>query len=232
MSRKKSDFPGLRCALLSPALILVFVVFTAMVSLQAAQVWNGPRFTYNQPSSNPALATNQDRITPDVWLTRAASKGLFNAFSETSATALSPTNTEWAFGTLDEHASLTYSNWLAWLDGQSPVILVGQPVVLHLISDNIYLSIEFTNWASGGAGGFAFQRSTPFQPVLFSSPTNANNGPFTFTYTAIPGTNYVVLTSTNLTGWLPLVTNTAATTLVPFSEPFGATGAKFYRVIQ
>jgi len=41
-----------------------------------------------------------------------------------------------------------------------------------------------------------------------------------------------VLTSTNLTGWLPLVTNTAATTLVPFSEPFGATGVKFYRVIQ
>jgi hypothetical protein len=195
-------------------------------------VWSGPLFTYNQPSPNPAQATNQDRITPDVWLTRAASKGLFNAFYETSATALSPTNTEWAFGTLDQYATLPYTNWLAWLNGQSPVTLLGQPVVLHLVSDNIYLSVQFTVWASGGTGGFAYQRSTPFQPVLFNSLTNVNNGPFNFTYTAFPGSNYVIQISTNLAGWLPLATNTAATTLVPFFDPFGLSSAKFFRVIQ
>lgn len=195
-------------------------------------VWSGPLFTYNQPSPNPTQATNQDRITPDVWLTRATSKGLFNAFFETNATALSPANAEWAFGTLDEYASLPYTNWLAWLNGQSPVTLLGQPAVLHLISDNIYLSVNFTVWASGGTGGFAYQRSTPFQPVLFNSPTNANNGPFNFTYTAVPGTNYAVQTSTNLMDWLALNTNTANMTLVPFSAPLSSTGAKFFRVVQ
>ncbi len=232
MSEKKSNFSGLGRALLSAGLILVFSVFTAPASLQAAQVWNGPLFTFNQPSSNPAQATNQDRITPNVWLTRATSKGLFNAFYETNATALSPANTEWALGTLDQYATLPYTNWLAWLNGRSPVTLVGQPVVLHLISDNIYLYVEFTNWASGGAGGFAYQRSTPFQPLLFNSLTNANNGQLNFTYTAIPGTNYVVQASTNLADWLPLATNLAATTLIPCSEPSNLSGAKFFRVVQ
>src|SRR5579872_1872969 len=44
----------------------------------------------------PPQVSNQDRLTPHVWLTRASSKGLFNAFYETSAGTLSPSNTEWA----------------------------------------------------------------------------------------------------------------------------------------
>jgi hypothetical protein len=136
-------------------------LLAAAPSLHSATVWNGPLFTYNQPSPDPTQAANQDRLTPDVWLTRAASKGLFNAFSETNATALSPANTEWAFGTLTNFDSLAYTNWLAWLNGLSPVTLVGQPVVVHLISDDIYLSLEFTLWVGGGSGGFAYQRSTP-----------------------------------------------------------------------
>jgi len=38
--------------------------------------------------------------------------------------------------------------------------MIGQDAVLHLISDDIYLSIKFTGW--GGAGGsFSYDRSTP-----------------------------------------------------------------------
>jgi hypothetical protein len=136
----------------------------------AATVWTGPLFTYSQPAPNPAQATNQDRITPDVWLTRAASKGVFNAFSETNATTLSPTNTEWAFGSLTNHASLGYTNWLALLNGASPTTLVGRPIVVHLISDDIYLSLNFTFWGVGGTGGFAYQRSTPPQPTIWNGP--------------------------------------------------------------
>jgi hypothetical protein len=195
---------------------------------RAATVWTGPLMTYNQRSPDPTQATNQDRITPDVWLTRAASKGLFNAFSETNATALSPTNTEWAFGTLDNYASLHYTNWLAWLNGQSPTTLVGQSAVVHLISDDIYISIQFTLWVPMGSGGFAYQRSTP-APVNLSG-ARLDSGQFSFNYTADPGFAYVVQSSSNLVDWVSLVTNVVPGSPVLFSDPFNSTGTKFYRV--
>jgi hypothetical protein len=198
--------------------------------VDAGTIWNGPLLTYSQPSPDPTQASNQDRITPDVWLTRAASKGLFNAFYETNATALSPTNTEWAFGTLANAASLHYTNWLALLDGASPVTLVGQQLVVHLSPDDIYLSLQMTFWAAGGAGGFAYQRSTP-TPALLSA-ASITNGQFTFSYTANPGMTCVVQSSTNLVDWSPVATNTATGALTPFSDPLATAGAKFYRVSQ
>ena len=35
--------------------------------------------------------------------------------------------------------------------------------MLHLISDDIYLSIKFTSWG-GSSGGFSYNRSTPAVP--------------------------------------------------------------------
>lgn len=156
---------------------LVALFLATGISLPASTVWTGPLFFYSQPSPDPTQASNQDRLTPDVWLTRAASKGLFNAFYETNATALSPTNTEWAFGTLTNYASLQYTNWLAWLNGASPTTLIGQSAVVHLISDDIYLSIQFTAWASGGTGGFAYERSTPPLPVVWTGPMTSYSQP-------------------------------------------------------
>jgi hypothetical protein len=208
--------------------ILFALMLVAAPLLHAATVWSGPVIAYNQPSSDPTQASNQDRITPDVWLTRAASKGLFNAFSETNATTLSPTNTEWAFGSLTNYASLHYTNWLAWLNGLSPTTLVGQPVVLHLISDDIYISIQFTLWVPGGSGGFAYQRSTP--PTFNLSGASISNGQFTFSYSADTGFSYVVQSSTNLVDWVSLATNVASGNPVPFSDPFDAAGTRFYRV--
>ena len=212
--------------------ILCGAIFAGMLAsaplMHGAIVWTGPPITYNQPSADPTQASNQDRITPDVWLTRAASKGLFNAFSETNATALSPTNTEWAVGTLDNYASLHYTNWLAWLNGQSPTTLVGQPVVVHLISDDIYLSIQFTLWGAMGGGGFAYQRSTP--PPANLSGASLNGGQFSFNYTADAGFTYVIQSSSNLVDWVSLATNVTSGGLMPFSDPFDPTEVKFYRV--
>ena len=196
--------------------------------IHAAIVWDGPLITYNQPSSDPTQATNQDRISPDVWLTRAASKGLFNAFFETNATALSPTNTEWAFGAITNYASLHYTNWLAWLNGASPTTLVGQQAVVHLITDDIYISIKMTLWNSGGSGGFAYQRSTPTLASL--SGAGINQGWFTFNYTAEAGVTYVVESSSNLVDWVSLETNVATGSQVLVSNAFDPTGASFYRI--
>jgi hypothetical protein len=212
-------------------LVLALAVLAACSS-RAAEVWNGPLLTFNQPAPNPAQATNQDRITPDVWLTRASSGGLFNAFYETNATALSPTNTGWAFGTLTNYASLPYTNWLAWLNGNSPTTMVGSNIVVHLTSGDIYLSFKFSFWASKGSGGFTYQRSTPLLPVMFNSPTNANDGQFNFSYSAYPGTAYVVQSSTNLADWSPEATNVAGSALMPFADPLNPAGSKFFRVGQ
>jgi len=212
--------------------ILCGAIFAGMLAnappMRGATVWTGPPITYNQPSPDPTQASNQDRIAPDVWLTRAASKGLFNAYSETNATALSPTNTEWAFGTLDNYASLHYTNWLSWLNGRSPTNLVGQQVVVHLISDDIYLSMEFTLWGSMSSGGFAYQRSTPAPANLWGA--SVTSGQFSFNYTTDAESTYVVQSSSNLVDWMSLETNVASGGLMSFSNALDAVGTRFYRV--
>jgi hypothetical protein len=206
----------------------ICALLLAAPGVRAAIVWSGPLLAYNQPTPDPTQATNQDRITPDVWLTRALSKGLFNAFYETNATTLSPTNTEWAFGALTNYASLNYTNWLAMLNGASPVTLVGQPLVVHLISDDIYLSLQITFWAAGGTGGFAYQRSTPAPSVLDGA--KIGGGQFGFNFSASAGYSYVVQSSSNLVNWVSLATNVAAGNSILFSNSFVAGGTRFYRV--
>ena len=211
-------------------LLVVFLASVTALLGQASTVWTGPVVTYSQPAPVPTQATNQDRITPEVWLTRATSKGLFNAFSETNAGALSPADTEWAFGTLSNYASIRYTNWLAWLNGASPTTLVGQQAVLHLISEDIYISIQFTFWSAGGSGGFAYERSTPQSLVI--SEAGAGNGQFSFNYNANPDFAYVIECSPDLMNWEPLATNVAGTNVMFFSEPVSSGGTKFYRVIS
>jgi hypothetical protein len=222
-----SAFRGLLRNLWLFSILLIHLALAA----HAGTVWNGPLLVYRQPTADPTQASNQDRLTPDVWLTRASSKGLFNAFYETNATALSPTNTEWTFGALTNYASLSYTNWLAWLNGQSPTNLVGRHTVLHLISDNIYLSVQFTNWAAGGSGGFAYQRSTP-DPASISG-INASDQTLHFSYSTSPGYTYVVQSSTDLVTWASFATNLAGGSLSLFTNAPGSFGENgYYRVEQ
>jgi hypothetical protein len=163
----------LRDALFGVTLLLAWV---ATPWAHSATVWDGPLLTYNQPSPDPTQAANQDRITSGVWLTRAVSGGLFNAVTETFFTNTSPADTEWAFGTLDNYASLPYADWLDWLNGKSPTTMVGSNIVVHLISEDIYISFKFSFWASKGTGGFTYQRSTPLPPTPTVSITSPAGG--------------------------------------------------------
>lgn len=140
------------------ALTLAFGVGT-LSTAKAATVWDGPGFSYTQPAADPTQAANQDRITSDIWITRGSSQGIFNAFNETSYSHnVSPAGTEWAYGELPDFASLTYQDWEDWT-GKNPPSTVGKDVVLHLIPDDIYLSIRFDSFGGFG-GGFSYTRST------------------------------------------------------------------------
>ncbi len=161
---------------------LCLAALPAPFSVRAATVWNGPptNFTQTVPYENPP--GDRDQLTANVALTRATpvgstqTGGIFNAVTESAFTKFtSPADTEWAVGALADYATLTYTDW-ASVNGGGPVHnLVGQQLVVHLISDDIYLSLQFTNLPSGP--GFSYIRSTPpaaNQPptVIITNPPN------------------------------------------------------------
>ena len=172
--------------------------------LEGAIIWNGPTITYSQPGTDATQPANQDRLTPNIWLTRNNIQGLFNAHLESFYSHnFSPQDTEWAYGEFSDYASLTYTDWETW-NGANPTSMVGQDAVVHLISEDIYLSIHFTFWAAHG-GTFAYIRSTPANPPaspVLKAATSPGDRTFQLTFTNTPGYMFSILGTTNLT--LPL----------------------------
>ena len=157
---------------IQPVMALVVLSLPTVPGARAATVWNGPTISFTKSNyANPLLAQNQDRLTANVWITRGSSRGLFNAKTESSFTHyLSPAGTEWANGSLENYATLSYTDWNHWAAGvnPNPHATVGVQAVLHLIADDIYLSVQFTSWTGGTpgggpsyGGGFSYLRSTP-----------------------------------------------------------------------
>lgn len=181
-------------------------------STVAATIWNGPTITFSESTTDTSDPDNQDRITDQVWITRGGTEGIFNIAQEPGFTHFSsPKDTMWADGTLDNPASLNYTDWNTWakLTHSGPPSTVGVNAVMHLVSDDIYIAVKFTFW--GGSGGlFTYQRTTPpTAPVL---PTLAS--------TQIG--NKLVLTWTNATFSLQSATNAAGpyTTITNAVSPF------------
>src|ERR1044072_766125 len=147
------------------------VILLLAISAHAATVWDGPTISFTKSNyANPLLAENQDRLTANVWITRGSAQGLFNANTESRFTHfVSPAGTEWANGSLENYATLSYTDWNHWARGvnPSPSSTVGVQAVLHLIPDDIYLSVQLTSWTGGSiimtsyGGGFSYLRSTP-----------------------------------------------------------------------
>ncbi|MCX6905598.1 MAG: Ig-like domain-containing protein, partial [Verrucomicrobia bacterium] len=147
----------------------LFGPMTAPVVTEAATIWNGPHIT----KSN---ADGPDLITPNVALTRGSSQGLYNSQQEAGFThGLSPIDTEWANGTLANYATLSYTDWNSWAKGvnPSPPSTVGVDAVLHLKTDDIYISIKFVSWVAA-SGAYSYERSTPTPANLPPSVTITN----------------------------------------------------------
>ena len=144
---------------------ILFAFPLVSVSLGSPMIWNGPAISFSKAAFAPeTLALNQDHITDNVWLTRSTVQGIFNIRTESSYTHfLSPSDTEWAYGTTASYASLTYRDWETWTGGFPSVPnIVGRDAVVHLITDDVYLDLKFTSWGVGsaGGGGFSYVRST------------------------------------------------------------------------
>jgi len=139
---------------------------------QASTVWTGPDLTFRQTSS----ARSDTILAGKVVLTRGTREVLYNtAAGERSARSTSPADTEWAFGALSDFASLSYQSLESMRDGDLKALILNQPMVMHLINEDIYLSVKFTAWGTHGAGGFTYVRSTPTAAaaptVSITSPT-------------------------------------------------------------
>ncbi len=125
------------------------------------EIWTGADLTFSKANNaNPSEETNQDRLTENVWITRGNNGGqIYNAKTESNANkSASPAGTEWAVGAIEDIATLTFRPFRSAVG--SPKSVVGKDLVLHLIDDDIYLSVRFAEWSSSKGGGFTYVRST------------------------------------------------------------------------
>jgi hypothetical protein len=217
-------YPILR--ILAVALLVLSTLFT-----QAATIWTGPTISYTQPGTDPTQPANQDRLTDAVWITRGASMGIFNAVTESSYTHdVSPAGTRWAYGSLANYATLTYAPWEIW-NGKKPPSMIGQDAVLHLMAEDIYLSIKFTAWP-GILGGFSYERSTPAPSAPTLTTPQLQQNQFIFTANTTPGLTYVLESSSNLVNWVAISTNVAGGSTLNYTNNFIPTQPRYYRVGQ
>ena len=130
--------------------------------ISSATIWKGANVMFSKADgTDHTKAANQDRLTTNVWITRSSEGGqIFNIVKENEANNnSSPLGTTWSIGSIDNINSLSFTNFRAAVG--KPKDVVGKSLVMHLVDDNIYLSVKFTSWSDGQKGGFAYERSTP-----------------------------------------------------------------------
>jgi hypothetical protein len=171
-------------ALFRRAAFLAFLL-ALPVTLQLARdvhavptVWSGPTMTFAKSGIDPVDTTdplNQDRLTDNVWLTRAGEQGMFNiapGHEDYYTRYTSPADTKWATSVMSANtgktiaaanwAQLSFTDWAPSYGG--PGFALGANIkthnaVVHLLTDDIYLDLTFTLFNSGG--DFSYFRSTP-----------------------------------------------------------------------
>ena len=118
----------------------------------SSKKWEGPIISFiKKDEANPTDKNNQDSITANVIITRGNDGGqIFNLAQEKSSDKYkSPFGTEWAIGTLDQIDSLTFESFRSTVN---PQFVVGRKLVMHLIKEDIYISVEFKSWSSEKKG--------------------------------------------------------------------------------
>ena len=102
---------------------------------------------------------NQDRIMPDVWITRDYSDGPFNAATESSYNSDSPEGTEWYNGPTAEAEPGDYNLDFKDAQGWNMRSLPGSVMSLHLTNWDIFFDVLWHSWISDDNGGFSYTRT-------------------------------------------------------------------------
>ncbi len=140
----------------------------------AQQVWTEDTINFVKAAGSPTVPANQDRITSNVWITRDFTGGIYNIAPGAETAYLqdvSPQRTRWAFAGLQgnpqnisapDFAQLNFSDWRTALGGMNNLLsnIIDRPGVVHLVADDIYIDITFTQWGMGGSGTFAYTRAS------------------------------------------------------------------------
>ncbi len=167
---------------------------------------SGPSVSFRKNDyADWTLAENQDRITKDVWITRADEKGIFNFYSDTGYTQSSPDGTEWSFGYTSD---LSPSDYELWQDAvlSYPPKMVGKPMSVHLTGTDIYFDLIFHSWTGGGnGGGFSYIRGgvapwiNPAHDTILVLPGRADTVRVRFNSNETPGggqySGYIIIMS-------------------------------------
>jgi hypothetical protein len=149
----------------------LLLVIGSYSALKAQTIWDSGTFTFTKTAVG-----QKDSLSPNTALTRGFNLQLFNIFSESGGNngdcSWTPGNTQWAYGSIANWRTLTYMN--LWnLHGCNPPSMVGQPMVLHLLAEDIYLQITFSYWQQGGGGNFTYTRTT-VAPACSGAPATAS----------------------------------------------------------
>ncbi|GAA5020163.1 hypothetical protein GCM10011506_05330 [Marivirga lumbricoides] len=154
--------------------------FTLSNSGNATLEWNleniriGEEVTFTKTDfADWTLEENQDRITEQVWITRANEQGIFNfAYESSFRSDESPAGTEWSYGNSLNLSSDDYRNWLSAIS-ENPPEMVGRIISMHAIEEDRYFDIEFTSWTEwteeSSGGGFSYIRNEVFTQAGLSS---------------------------------------------------------------
>ncbi len=145
----------------------LFVAVLFLISCDGSQVdvepeEEGEILFEKVPETSPFNEKNQDRITDNVWITRGNDGGqIFNVrVAESYDKSRSPIDTEWAIGFKEDVENLSFDTFRNTIRPQD---VLGENLVVHLISDDIYLNVKFTKWSSSKGGGFAYIRDAVTQ---------------------------------------------------------------------
>jgi len=134
--------------------LVALTVFLFGTNKSNAQTeWTGAPITITKESNADwTLEANQDRITSNVWITRKNNALIFNIVSETESNFdVSPADTEWALGSISDGVDMlafgVFTDIVVDSEGDAcPPCGLNIPMVMHLITDDIYIDFTLTSW--------------------------------------------------------------------------------------
>jgi uncharacterized membrane protein len=108
--------------------------------------------------ANWELPENQDRVAEDLWITRANTEALFNAFDQTEYDYDGPTNSGWVFDQTLLADPGDYEGFIPSIGG-GPQQVIGKYMSMRHETSGMIYNVMFSKYSGGGpGGGFAYTR--------------------------------------------------------------------------